>query len=54
MEAFSEAQLSAFAPMRHSSRNPYLRIANIGNGPVWANVEGVQDPFAVRSGVRHA
>jgi hypothetical protein len=54
MEAFSEAQLSAFAPMRHSSRNPYLRIADIGNGPVWANVEGVQDPFAVRSGVRHA
>ena len=30
MENFSGAQLSAFAPMRHTSRNPYLRIADIG------------------------
>ena len=35
-------------------RNPCLRIADIGNGRVWANAEGVQDAFPVRSGVRYA
>jgi hypothetical protein len=31
-----------------------LRIADIGNGRVWANAEGVQDPFTSRSVMRDA
>jgi hypothetical protein len=54
MEVFSEAQLSAFAPMRHASRNPYPRIADIRNSPVWANAEAVQDPSTVRLAMPHA
>ena len=52
IEAFSEAQLSAFAPTRHASHNPYPRIADISNGSVWANAKAVQAPSTVRLAIR--
>ena len=54
IEAFSEAQLSAFAPMHHASRNPYPRIAEIRDGEVWANAEAVQAPSTRRLAMPHA
>jgi hypothetical protein len=54
IEAIFEPQLSASAPTRHASRNSYLRIADTRNGPVWANIEPVQDPSAVHLAKPHA
>jgi hypothetical protein len=51
MENFSGAQLSAFAPMRHTSRNPYLRIADIGADRFGPTLKGAR-PF--HCAFRHA